>query len=80
MSINTIAPVRSLTYTIDIIKDEIKALVERGSISRQQPIYSLAKYIPAREWLRVEKELEKRDYLLRDSIADLLGQERWDND
>ena len=80
MTINTVAPVPSLIYTIDIIKDEIKALVEKGSISRQQPIYSLAKYIPAREWLRVEQELEKEDYLLRDPIADLLDRERWDND
>ncbi len=80
MTINTVAPVKSLIYTIDIIKDEIKALVEKGSISRQQPIYSLAQYIPAREWLRVEQELEKEDYLLRDPIADLLERERWDND
>jgi hypothetical protein len=80
MSINTFAPVQSLTYNLDLIKDEIKALVETRTISRKQQLYSLAKYIPPREWLRVEQELEQKDYLLRDRIADLLSHERWDND
>lgn len=67
-------------YSFDFIKDEIRALVERGIISRHQPIYSVAQFIPAREWLGVEKNLEARDFLLRDRICDLLGSEKWDND
>lgn len=80
MSINTIASLPSLTFTVESIKDEIKALVERGSLSRRQTIYSLARYIPPREWLNMEKQLEQGDYLLRDHIADLLDTEKWDND
>lgn len=80
MSINTLAPLPTLTFTIESIKDEIKALVETGSISRRQTIYSLARYIPAREWLNLEKQLEQDNYLLRDRIADLLDTEKWDND
>jgi hypothetical protein len=70
----------SYHYTLDFIRDEIRGLLERGIISRHQPIYSLAKYIPPREWLSVEKQLEEKDYLLRDRIGDLLGAENWDND
>jgi hypothetical protein len=54
--------------------------VEKGIISRQQPIYVLCQYIPAREWVCVECELERCDFLLRDRIADLIGSEEWDND
>jgi hypothetical protein len=44
------------------------------------PIYTLCQYIPAREWVWVECELEKCDYLLRDRIGDLLSKETWEND
>lgn len=70
----------SYSYTLDFIRDEIRALLERGTISRHQPIYSLANFIPPREWLSVEKQLEDKDFLLRDRIGDLLGVENWDND
>lgn len=70
----------SYGYTLDFIRDEIRALLERGTISRHQPIYSLANYIPPREWLSVEKQLEEKDFLLRDCIGDLLGAENWEND
>jgi uncharacterized protein YqgQ len=80
MIINTAVRHYHLTYTLEMIKDEIKALVEKGLVSRRQPIYSLAQYIPAREWLNIEKQLEQGDFLLRDRIADLLSSERWDND
>ena len=80
MTTYTIPTVAPYYYTLDFIKDEIRALLERGSITRNQPIYSLAKYIPAREWLSVEKQLEEKDFLLRDRIGDLLSSEYWDND
>ncbi len=67
-------------YSIDAIRDEARQLVERGVVSRQQPIYVLCKYIPAREWSRVEQELEKSCFLLRDRIGDLLSHEEWRND
>ncbi len=71
---------QSLQFSIDAIKDEARQLVEKGVVSRQQPIYVLCNYIPAREWAFVECELERCDFLLRDRIGDLMGQEEWEND
>lgn len=70
----------TIQYSLETIQDEARELVQRGEISRQQPIYVLCKYIPAREWSYVEFELESNEYLLRDRIGDLLGREKWDND
>jgi len=76
----TIQSTASLRYCIETIRDEARQLVDKGSISRQQPIYVLCQYIPAREWIGVEGELEKCEYLLRDRIGDLIGAEHWEND
>jgi uncharacterized protein YqgQ len=70
----------STRYTIEMIREEARQLVEQGVISRKQPIYTLCQYIPAREWVCVECELEKCDYLLRDRIGDLLSKETWESD
>ncbi len=67
-------------YTIDSIKDEARQLVEKGALTRQQPIYTLCQYIPAKQWSLVECELEKYDFLLRDSLIDLLAHEEWSCD
>lgn len=80
MSVNTVPSVPSIRYSIDVIQDEARHLVEKGIVSRQQPIYVLCQYIPAREWVCVECELERCNFLLRDRIADLMGSEQWDND
>jgi len=72
--------IQSIQYSMDLLQDEVRHLVERGTVNRQQPIYTLCKYIPAREWACVEDELEECDFLLRDRIGDLLGHEEWDND
>lgn len=77
MSVTTLPSIR---YSLSMIKDEARQLVERGVISRQQPIYTLCEYIPPREWVCVECELAKCDFLLRDRIGDLIGREHWDND
>ncbi len=76
-SISTMSPVQ---YSIDVLQEEARHLVEKGVVSRQQPIYVLCEYIPARDWVCVEYELERCDFLLRDRIADLVGSEVWDND
>lgn len=73
----TLTPVH---YSIEQIQDEVRQLVEHGTVSRHQPIYTLCQYIPAREWVCVECELERCDYLLRDPIGDLIPCEYWDND
>lgn len=70
----------TVKYDIEVIKDEARQLVDKGLVNRQQPIFALCKYIPGREWVCVELELEKNDFLLRDRIMDLLGREDWEED
>ena len=73
-------PLISFNLSIDMIKEEARQLLSRGVISRSQPLYVLCEYLPAREWLGVESELERSGYLLRDRIIDLIGAEKWEND
>ncbi|MBE9189779.1 DUF4327 family protein [Gloeocapsopsis crepidinum LEGE 06123] len=70
----------TVKYDIAAIKEEVRQLVEKGLIDRQQPIYALCKYIPGRGWVCVELELEENDFLLRDRIIDLLSKEKWQED
>ncbi|PHJ63076.1 hypothetical protein VF14_06410 [Nostoc linckia z18] len=67
-------------YDIEVIKDEARELVKKGVIRRNEPIYALCRYIPGRDWICVELELEKNEFLLRDKIIDLLGREDWSED
>ena len=79
----TTATVYQLTptrYSIDTLREEARQLIETGIVSRQQSIYTLCKYIPAREWVTIECELERCDYLLRDPIGDLVSYDSWEND
>jgi Domain of unknown function (DUF4327) len=71
---------KTLSYSIDMIRDEARHLVEEGKLNRQQPIYAMCRYISGREWECVELELDQNDYLLRDRIIDLLGDEDWRDD
>ena len=72
--------VATLDYSIEQIREEARHLVEQGIIDRQQPIFILCQFIPPREWVCVECELENNDYLLRDHICDLLSKEEWEED
>ena len=76
----TVQQVPSISYSIDVLRDEARQLIETGVVNRQQSIYTLCKYIPAREWITVEHQLERNDYLLRDPIGDLVSYDRWEND
>jgi hypothetical protein len=80
MSINATLSTVPLHYSINTIKDEVCSLVERGIIRRDQQLYVLCEHLPAREWLGVECELERADYLLRDRVGDLIGEEKWEED
>ncbi len=71
---------QSLHYSIEVIRDEARQLVQQGLVGRHQPIYTLCRHIPAREWAVVEVELESSGFLLRDCVADLMGREDWEND
>ncbi len=70
----------TVRYSLDVIRDEARQLVEKGLLHRQQSIYNLCQYIPASDWLEVELELEVNEFLLRDTIIDLLGKEEWKDD
>lgn len=80
MTATTVYPSVSTRYSIDTLKDEARQLIETGILNRQQSIYALCKYIPAREWRSLECELERCDYLLRDPIGDLVSHDSWEND
>ena len=80
MSVNTVPSISTSYYSLGVIQDEARRLVQKGAVSRQQPIYTLCQYIPAREWVCIECELERCEFLLRDRIADLIGREEWEND
>lgn len=67
-------------FTIEMLKDEVRQLVESGIIDCRQPIYVLCQFIPAREWVEVERELERNGFLLRDHIADLNPVQCWTDD
>jgi Domain of unknown function (DUF4327) len=71
---------QSRPYTIAILEEEAMSLVKQGLVGRHQPIYTLCRYIPAREWVEVELELERHEFLLRDRIIDLLSRETWKED
>ena len=77
VSVNTILCVQ---YSFEAIEQEARQLVEKGVVSRSQHIYSLCEYIPVREWICFERELEAHELLLRDRVGDLLGREEWEND
>lgn len=68
------------TYTLDMLRDEVRQLVDQGIVDRQQPIYTLCRYIPGREWECFEIELEENEFLQRDHIIDLLTKEVWQDD
>lgn len=72
--------VQSIQYSLGVIQDEARELVQKGVVSRNQPIYTLCQFIPPREWVCIECELERCNFLLRDRIGDLISQEEWDND
>jgi hypothetical protein len=67
-------------YSISAIREEAISLLEIGVIALDQPLRILFEYLPAREWNKIECELEQYDYLLRDHIIDLVGEINWDSD
>jgi hypothetical protein len=68
------ATLQTATYiSLEAIREEAHRLICQGILHRQQPIYSLCQFIPAREWPGVECELERHDYLLRDRLIDLVA-------
>jgi hypothetical protein len=67
-------------YSIAEVQDEVRALVARGSVGRQQRIYELSKHFGDRQWHNVEQLLVANNFLLRDRVIELAGKESWIND
>lgn len=67
-------------YSISTIKEEAYNLVENGVITLDQPLRILFEYLPVQQWNKIECELERHDYLLRDRVIDLIGKLKWDSD
>jgi Domain of unknown function (DUF4327) len=67
-------------YRISDFQDEVRALITRGSVDRQQRIYELKRFFGDRQWQDVEHLLNTYDYVLRGRIIDLVGAESWEND
>jgi Domain of unknown function (DUF4327) len=67
-------------YCISDFQDEVRALVERGSVDRQERIYELKRFFNDRQWREIEHIVNEYDYLLRGRIIDLIGAESWTND
>ena len=67
-------------YSLEVIREEVRQLVEEGLLHRQQPIYTLCQYVPASQWLEIERELTLNEFSIREAIIDLLGKEDWDDD
>ena len=67
-------------YSIGTIREEASNLLEIGVVAFNQPLRILFEYLPAEQWNRIECELERHDYLLRDRIIDLVGKINWDSD
>lgn len=71
---------RSRGYTLDMLRDEARALVDKRMVNRQQPIRALCRFVSEEGWKCVEVALERDDFLMRDRIIDLLAQETWTED
>ena len=69
---------QEMIFSLELIRSTAIELVRQQRLDRQQPIYTLCQFIPAKQWFAVERELELHDFLLRDHIIDLMSHEAWD--
>jgi Domain of unknown function (DUF4327) len=67
-------------YCISDFQDEVRALVDRGSVDRQQRIYELKRFFDDRQWQEIKHLVNEYDYVLRGRVIDLIGEESWEND
>jgi len=67
-------------YSIHAVRDEVQALVSKGALSKQSQLFTLSRHFDDEAWREVEHLLTQNEYLLRDSVCDLIGKESWLND
>jgi uncharacterized protein affecting Mg2+/Co2+ transport len=80
MPITYQSSIADIQYSITDIQDEVRSLVGRGLVGKQERIYELKKYFSDRKWRTIEQLLDDHDYVLRGHIIDLVGKEAWTND
>lgn len=74
------AQLRPKVYNLDMLRDEARALIDKHMVDRQQPIHALCRFIPEEGWQCMELALAENEFLLRDRIIDLIGDEVWKED
>lgn len=67
-------------YSITDLRDEVRELVARGLVGRQQRIYELRRCFGDRRWPNIEPLLIEHEYTPKNYVIDLVGQESWTND
>lgn len=67
-------------YSIIDVQDEVRALVARGCVGRQQRLYELRRNFGDRQWEDIEQLLVAHEYSLKDHVIELTGKESWMND
>ena len=67
-------------YSIQVIREEVQALVAKGALSKHVQLYGLSRFFDNQDWEEIERLLTLNEYLLRDSVCDLIGKESWLND
>jgi Domain of unknown function (DUF4327) len=67
-------------YCLSDLQDEVRALVARGSVDRQQRISELKRFFGDWQWQEIEHLVYEYDYVLRGRVIDLIGAESWLND
>ena len=70
----------SKVYTLDMLRSEAQELVYRRTLTRQDAIAALRRYLPKREWEQIERLLEQHELLTREPIVTLLCKEEWSED
>ncbi|MGB3668495.1 MAG: DUF4327 family protein [Phormidesmis sp.] len=74
------AQLRLRVYTLNMLRDTARALVDKHVVDRQQLIHVLCRFVSKSGWKRIEVELEEDEFLMRDRIIDLLAKETWEED
>jgi hypothetical protein len=69
-----------MRYSLDVLREEARQLVQQGYVKPHQPIYLLSRHLPPQIWTALESVLEEHNYLLGDRIDHLIGPKRWESD
>ncbi len=67
-------------YSIHTVRDEVQALVSKGVLGKRTQLLALARHFDDDTWQEIDHILAQNEYLLRDSVCDLIGHETWLND